>query len=43
VMSKSQNPDDLARRIANARRGIMEEMPVADANGAPAPAGHGGH
>lgn len=40
VMAKSQNPDDLARRIANARRGIIEEVPV-DPNGQPAAAGHG--
>jgi twitching motility protein PilT len=40
VMAKAHNPDDLAKRIANARRGIIEEMPMADANGAPA--GHGG-
>src|SRR5207247_5927081 len=39
VMSKSQNPDDLARRIANARRGIMEDASV-DPNGTPAGAGH---
>lgn len=40
VMAKSQNPDDLARRIANARRGIIEEVPV-DPNGQPVAGGHG--
>ena len=41
VMGKAHNPDDLARRIANARRGLGEEDPAADPNGVPA--GHGGH
>ena len=25
VLAKSQNPDDLAKRIANAKRGIFDE------------------
>lgn len=41
VLSKAQNPDDLARRIANARQGIFDDDPTG--GGGPAgPSGHGG-
>jgi hypothetical protein len=26
VLAKSQNPDDLAKRIANAKRGIFDDV-----------------
>ncbi len=46
VLSKSQNPDELAKRIANARRGIMQPapgQPGAPMPGQPgAPVGAGG-
>ncbi len=37
VLSKAQIPDELAKRIANARRGVMDEQPV---EGEPAGAAH---
>jgi twitching motility protein PilT len=41
VLSKAQNPDELARRILNAQRGIMEEQPMGeDLNAAPKRPGH---
>ncbi len=45
VLSKAQNPDDLAKRILNAQRGIMDDpaagMKGEDAGGAPKkPGGH---
>jgi twitching motility protein PilT len=38
VLSKAHNPDDLAKRIVNAKRGIMDEGPEAEEGG-----GGGGH
>jgi twitching motility protein PilT len=32
ALMKSNSPDDLARRIANAKRGIFDEPPKADPN-----------
>ena len=45
VLAKAQNPDELAKRIVNAQRGIMEEHgalpPGSDDPGAPRkPGGH---
>ena len=44
VLSKAQNQDELAKRIHNAQRGIMEEQGQQggpDLNAAPKPGGHG--
>jgi twitching motility protein PilT len=48
VLSKAQNPDELAKRIVNAQRGILDEgaalPPGSDEQGgAKKPAGPGGH
>jgi twitching motility protein PilT len=48
VLSKAHNPDELAKRIVNHQRGIMEDpnagmKPGEDLNAAPKPGGHGGH
>lgn len=39
VLAKAQNPDDLARRIANARQGIFDD----EGQAPPGPGGGGGH
>ncbi len=39
VLAKSQNPDELARRIANAKRGVFDD----DSEAPKEPGGHGGH
>jgi twitching motility protein PilT len=41
VLSKSHNPDELAKRIANAKRGVFDEED--DAAEKPGGGGHGGH
>lgn len=42
VLSKAQTPDDLARRIVNAKRGIMEDQPAAAEEEVAATGGGGG-
>jgi twitching motility protein PilT len=37
VLAKAHSPDELAKRIVNAKRGIVDEVPVAEDNGG----GHG--
>jgi twitching motility protein PilT len=41
VLSKSHNPDELAKRIANAKRGVFDEE--GEEGGPPVGGGHGGH
>lgn len=41
VLSKGHSPDELAKRIVNAKRGIADEAPQEE--GAGAAGGHGGH
>ena len=51
VLAKAHNPDELAKRIVNAQRGILDEgaalPPGSDdpsnPNAPKKPAGHGGH
>jgi twitching motility protein PilT len=47
VLSKGHNPDELAKRILNAQRGIMEDpnsrVAGEDLNSPKKPGGHGGH
>jgi len=43
VLGKAQNPDDLAKRILNAQRGIMEDPAAGKDDLNAAPKGGGGH
>ncbi|MGE3779294.1 MAG: type IV pilus twitching motility protein PilT [Pirellulaceae bacterium] len=41
VLSKAHNPDDLAKRIVNAKRGVFDDTPVSEENGSSSGGGHG--
>ena len=41
ILAKAQSPDDLAKRIVNAKRGLMDDMPIPE--GAEGMSGGGGH
>jgi twitching motility protein PilT len=43
VLSKAQNQDELAKRIYNAQRGIMDDPNAPQQEGAAPKGGHGGH
>lgn len=42
VLAKAHNPDDLAKRIVNAKRGILDEAPGGEENGGAGGGGGGG-